>query len=455
MKFWVTQDRLLVDAATADLRGGLQDATEGAVTASTGSWSTATAPATDGSWRVSVPLEIGVNEITVTATDGAGLTSTWTGTVIRLITDRVKADLDALNAILRRFASGTETEADWAAINAPNQRGAYNYTDLNRVSAAAELVYQSLVGQGFVVDYDRLVIHPDEPEPDNPLPDGYTELEYIESDGDQYINTGFVPGSNTQIHADFQFLGVSAHTALYGQRGASPNYANRFDFGYVVSSNAFRFDFGAGNVTFPTSISWKSRYTLDVDGNSCSLLSDGDVVGQVNASDVTFTGGYPLYLFAINTAGIVGEISTLRLYSFQILSGGAAARDFIPCKNPDGVVGLFDSVGGSFYANQGTGAFTAGPEVPPPEPPEPVDPYAWQETDIPTASQMAQYLANVANLLEARLVQAQYITLPQSMASLTLAGANNIEWALVCVDAVTPVARKSYIYSGEAMAGEF
>ena len=124
----------------------------------------------------------------------------------------------------------------------------------------------------------------------------------------------------------------------------------------------------------------------------------------------------------------------------------------MPCKDPSGNVGLYDLVGGQFYGNSGTGVFAAGPEA---ETPPPVNTYEWQETDIPTASQMAQYLANVANLLGARLVQEPYITLPASMAGLTLAGANNIEWALVCVDAVTPVARKSYIYSGEAYAGEF
>ena len=229
--------RLVVDEAEVLIQGYAADAAEAAVTASAGGWTGETAPDADGAWRLAVPLGVGINEITVTATDGAGLTSTWTGTVIRLITDRVQADLDQLKAILRRFASGTQTAADWTAINGPNQRGAYNYTDLNRVGAAVALLTESLNGQG----YD---------------------------------------------------LSTSPRTD-------------------------------------------------------------------------------------------------------------------------------------------------------------------WAEADIPTATPMAAYLADVVTIFTARLVQEPYITLPATMAGLTLAGMDNIEWALVSVDAVTPVVKKSYIYSGEAFAGEF
>ena len=229
--------RLVVNADTVALRGMAADSAGAAVTASTGAWSSTTAPAADGSWRVSVPLEIGVNSITVTATDGAGLTTSWTGTVVRLITDRAQADLDRVRSILERLNAGTASAADLAAINSPTQRGAYNYTDLNRVGAAVELLTASLRSQGF-----------------------------------------------------------------------APSTSPKTD---------------------------------------------------------------------------------------------------------------------------------------------------WTEADIPTETPMEIYRQNVAAIFGARLVQEPYITLPASMAGLTLDGANSIEWALVCVDAVTPVARKSDLYSGEAFAGEF
>ena len=36
------------------------------------------------------------------------------------------------------------------------------------------------------------------------LPSGYTQYEYIESSGTQYIDTGFKPNQNTRTVIDFQ-----------------------------------------------------------------------------------------------------------------------------------------------------------------------------------------------------------------------------------------------------------
>ena len=70
-------------------------------------------------------------------------------------------------------------------------------------------------------------------------------------------------------------------------------------------------------------------------------------------------------LFALNYAG---ELlwSSMKLYSAKIYldaAGSSPARDFIPCKNASGVVGLWDDANSKFYTNAGTGVFTAGPEV--------------------------------------------------------------------------------------------
>ena len=58
----------------------------------------------------------------------------------------------------------------------------------------------------------------------------------------------------------------------------------------------------------------------------------------------------------------------MRLYSCKIwkttaLEGVPLIRDFIPCKNASGKVGLWDDVNSVFYGNAGTGAFIAG-EIP-------------------------------------------------------------------------------------------
>lgn len=439
----VWDHRLVVDEAEVLIRGYAADSAGAAVTASAGGWNGNTAPAPDGAWRLSVPLAIGVNTITVTATDEAGLTSTWTGTVIRLITDRVKADLDAVRAILARLNAGTETEADWAALNAPNQRGAYNYTDLNRVSAAAELVYQSLVEQGISVDYARVKLP--RPQPGR-LPEGYTELEYIQSSGTQYIDTGFKPNQDTRVVVKAVVKVSNVANWLFGSRTA--NGRQQFSF-LGASAGYFRADYANSQTPFDASLNTDQPITIDANKNTTSIL---ELSASKTVPYSSFASNSNLHLFAVCTNGVVSTGKVVIFYC-KIYDGNTLVRDYVPCKSENGDVGLFDIVSQKFYSNAGAGEFTAGPEVPQPEPT--LDPYTWYEEDAPTATQMQRYLANVSNLLGVRLVQQPYITLPASMAGLTLAGANNIEWALVCVDAVTPVVKKSYIYSGEAMAGEF
>lgn len=98
----------------------------------------------NGRFSISVPLDVGENTITVTAVDGVGLTVTYSRRVIRLITDRTQADVDALLTLLNR--QDLSTLAQW-------HRGAYNHTDFNRVTAAMEFLGEILYSYGYLNTY--------------------------------------------------------------------------------------------------------------------------------------------------------------------------------------------------------------------------------------------------------------------------------------------------------------
>ena len=51
----------------------------------------------------------------------------------------------------------------------------------------------------------------------------------------------------------------------------------------------------------------------------------------------------------------------MKLYYCKIWDNGSLVRNFIPCKNTSGTLGLYDAVNNVFYTNAGTGTFTAGP----------------------------------------------------------------------------------------------
>ena len=189
------------------------------------------------------------------------------------------------------------------------------------------------------------------------LPSGYTELEYIQSSGTQYINTGFNPNQDTKIVISVAFLGSVGENVL-GSRNSSSDGTNRFGIITFSSSSKIGSFFGSTATQAISLDSSVHNYTLSKAGLSVDGTSYGGAYGA------NFSCTYPITLFAWNNGsnGIVKNSS--KIISCKIFSGEVLARDFIPCKNPSGVIGLYDTVNSQFYSNAGTGIFIAGPEIP-------------------------------------------------------------------------------------------
>ena len=198
------------------------------------------------------------------------------------------------------------------------------------------------------------------------LPSGYTELEYIQSSGTQYINTGVVPTPNSRAVIDAQITAQTTATVAYlGERSGSGS-SDKTAFalwsmgtGANVSSDFF------GNRVSKTMSTIGTRVLIDK--NKASVTINGSTITNSAAAG---TATLPIFLFAINEKGTSASYKiSARLYACQIYDNGTLIRNFIPCKNASGVVGLYDTVGAQFYANAGTGTFTAGPEILPPAAP--------------------------------------------------------------------------------------
>lgn len=76
--------------------------------------------------------------------------------MIALVTDRTQADVNRLTELTRKALTGTGatfadrlTEAEQAEWLALNNKGAYNASDLNRVSAACEELYEAFAASGY------------------------------------------------------------------------------------------------------------------------------------------------------------------------------------------------------------------------------------------------------------------------------------------------------------------
>ncbi len=188
------------------------------------------------------------------------------------------------------------------------------------------------------------------------LPSGYTELEYIQSSGTQWINTGFTPKSTTRVKMSAEFLGGTKTSALFGARSASSGTDSK-SFTFLIVSQKPRSDYFGSSKSGAQTVS-ASQVEIDWNKNVCTIDSD-----TITHTATSAASNQALYIFAVNTAGSATLPASMQLYSCAIYDNGTLIRDFVPCKNSSGAVGLYDLAGAKFYANAGNGTFTAGPEV--------------------------------------------------------------------------------------------
>lgn len=185
------------------------------------------------------------------------------------------------------------------------------------------------------------------------LPSGYTMLSYIQSSGTQYVNSGFAPNQSTRVICDVVFAAQSSAAWLFGARHGNTDRT----YNFLTYDNQYRSDFNTSTDEHITE-THTDRFVVDKNGNVTKING----VVQKTATSGTFQCTHNLFLFANNNNGTVGGQCTAKLYSCQIYDNGTLVRDFVPCINASGAVGLFDMVERKFYGNAGTGTFT-GSEV--------------------------------------------------------------------------------------------
>lgn len=276
-----------------------------------------------------------------------------------LVTDRTQQDVAYARQLAEKLVVGTATEEEKAEWNSFTLKGVYNHTDLNRVTAAMEYLKARLEGYGYAVPgYKRIrVPHPEE----SRLPEGYTELQYIESSGTQYIDTGFIPNQDTKL--TMKVMATTTDNAAtsggfvpYGSSDSSTGNAYEC---YTWNSNQ-EANYNGQRATLSAAIKDK-ELIITQDKNAFSLVaSDGTTMSKAFTYN-TFTAPRTLLLFATHrSTPLKGK---QKIYSCQLYDNGTLVRNFVPCINPSGVVGLYDLVGGKFYGNAGSGVFVTGPEV--------------------------------------------------------------------------------------------
>ena len=196
------------------------------------------------------------------------------------------------------------------------------------------------------------------------LPDGYTEVEYIRSDGDQYIDTGIIPTSTIKLSIDSEPL-VSGEIVggFFAASTYTPSSGTKYILTLPFSAQGVRIASGSYTTNSATykvlsSSADPRRMSIIVDyKNKTAYIEGKEPVSLSSVSASTRMSTIKLLASAIGTNALEAK-----LYSAAI-ENSDSTFEFVPCTNPDGEAGLYDIVGGAFYSNAGTGSFTAGPAV--------------------------------------------------------------------------------------------
>ena len=284
-----------------------------------------------------------------------------------------------------------------------------------------------------------------------PLPDGYTQLEYIQSSGTQYIDTGYKPNSSTKLTATLQFVSSSSGNKFcFGAR--TSNSVGRFSLGYSFGSSGswfFGYNTTVPNVT--SAVSPTGKTSVIIDKNVCTVGGY-----SATASQSTFSCAQNLVLFADNEGGTIGQNGSIKLYDCSIYDNGVLIRNFIPARNSSGTLGLYDTVNGAFYTNAGSGTFTAGADIvgfTSGAEIGTVEDREWQEGDVLYRPQWTTYLDNVQRLRDAYYTLAETGELPEPGDKLGYEGANTIEKVLADIDLLLDGMKSSYRRCGAFRAG--
>ena len=190
------------------------------------------------------------------------------------------------------------------------------------------------------------------PGPTPRLPQGFTELAWIQTDGNAYISTGnTLHTSSDDVEIDFYIPGTSY---IFGARSSTTNKAY-----CLQQTSAGNWFLGFGNASYTSSSSAPAgRYTAFINHVGGVLEIDGSTV--ISAGDASITTAYNCTLFRVASKSTYQAASGLRVYSFKHWRSDVLLKELVPAKrDSDDAIGMYDLVSDAFLTSD-VGSFSYG-----------------------------------------------------------------------------------------------
>lgn len=197
------------------------------------------------------------------------------------------------------------------------------------------------------------------------LPSAYQEVDYIESTGTQYINTGYSNTNGWSMIANvMRSSNASALVKLCGINGSgseclvfwteSTKLVNIYNGGVSKQTNS---PIGLNDAMHKVECKLTTTQTY-------FAIDDTVVINESGTYTSRLSGNVPIMCGIRNGStiedGFSGRWGVIHFFN----NDGTEVHTFVPCyRKSDNVVGMYDTVSNTFYTNSGTGTFLKGADV--------------------------------------------------------------------------------------------
>ena len=171
-------------------------------------------------------------------------------------------------------------------------------------------------------------------------PKSYTEVEYIESDGTKYIDTGFTPNQDTRVIIDFE---MQDRNTASGIIGCGFGYTTMFTIRVSSSSDTFISDYGS---SYANTSKIKATGRFVIDKNKGNVTINDSLIFKQTSADFTATSTMLLFAMYSSSGSLYGCLG--KLYSAKIYDNNVLIRDYIPVVWSNGDIGLYDKLEKTF-----------------------------------------------------------------------------------------------------------
>lgn len=189
------------------------------------------------------------------------------------------------------------------------------------------------------------------------------EVEWLQSDGSAYINTGVKVAPTLTFYLDIYLTRPDKIVQLFGGRESTTS-----NMLYFMHDSRTSGSIGAkwyyGNKILSMSLLSEGRHVFDNTADAKTLKIDGTNHAvsspSFNATQIDF------YIFTIHAGTGIASNNVpngAKIFAGKMYSSGTQVRDYIPVRN-NGIGYLYDKVSGQLFGNaNSSGAFTYGNDV--------------------------------------------------------------------------------------------